>query len=85
MNGFIAILKTLKFESFNNKIKFLFKWSIQVRVLFVFPMKTFINKKGVESFLKNIEIGDKSGTIECTMFGDVAQKFDGKLIEDNVY
>ena len=58
---------------------------IQVRVLFVFPMKTFINKKGVESSLRSIEVGDKSGTIDCTMFGDVAQKFDGKLIEDNVY
>ncbi len=50
-------------------------WVILIRVLFVKPIKNFINKKGVESSLLNIEIGDNSGTIECTMFGEVAQRF----------
>ena len=42
--------------------------AILVRVLFVSPPKTFINKRGVESSLQSIEVGDKSGCIECTMF-----------------
>ena len=56
-----------------NLIKDLFmgmeNFVLLVRILFVFPVKNFINKKGVESCLLNILVGDKSGTIECTMFG----------------
>ena len=49
---------------------------VLVRVLFVHPMKNFINKKGVESQLFSIEVGDHSGaTIDCTMFGETAQRF----------
>jgi ssDNA-binding replication factor A large subunit len=55
------------------------------RVLFVNPTRTFINKRGVESAISSIEIGDKSGTIECTMFGELAQRFEGKFKEDQVY
>ena len=72
-----------------NEIKNLFpgmeNFVLLGRVLFVNKMKTFINKKGVESSLLSIEIGDKSGTIECTMFGDTAQKFEGNFVEDNIY
>ena len=55
------------------------------RVLFVFPVKNFINKKGVESSLLNIMVGDKSGTIECTMFGEMVQRFEGRFKEDQVF
>jgi len=60
-------------------------WTILVRVLFVYPIKTFINKKGVESSLLKITVGDSSGTIECTMFGEAAQRFEGKFKEDQLY
>jgi ssDNA-binding replication factor A large subunit len=60
-------------------------WNILVRVLFVYPVKNFINKKGVESSLLKITVGDHSGTIECTMFGETAQRFEGKFKEDQLY
>ena len=60
-------------------------WAILVRVLFVYPMKSFINKKGVESSVLKITVGDSSGTMECTMFGETAQRFEGKFKEDQVY
>jgi ssDNA-binding replication factor A large subunit len=72
-----------------NYIKDLFigmeNFVLLVRVIFVFPVKTFINKKGVESCLLNILVGDKSGTIECTMFGELVQRFEGRLKEDQIF
>ena len=73
----------------HNYIKDLFigmeNFVLLVRVIFVFPVKTFINKKGVESCLLNILVGDKSGTIECTMFGELVQRFEGRLKEDQIF
>jgi hypothetical protein len=72
-----------------NRIKELFvgmeNFVLLVRVLFVNPVKNYINKRGVESTLQSIEVGDESGTIECTMFGEVAQKFEGKFKEDQIF
>ena len=55
------------------------------RVIFINPAKSFVNKRGAESELKNIEIADRSGMIECTMFGETVHKFEGVFIEDQVY
>jgi len=35
--------------------------------------------------LMNMLVGDKTGTIECTMFGEMVQRFEGKFKEDQVF
>lgn len=45
------------------------------RVLFINPVKTFINKRGVESKLMSMEIADRSGVMECTMFSEAVDRF----------
>lgn len=45
------------------------------RIISLNPLKTYINKKGVETSLLVFEIGDKSGVIECNIFGESATKF----------
>jgi len=38
-------------------------------MLFVSPVKQIMTKKGTESSIMSVDVGDRSGTIECTMFG----------------
>lgn len=52
-------------------------WVVLARVIFVSPLKQIMTKKGTESSVLTIEIGDKSGTIECNMFRESAQRFEG--------
>lgn len=41
----------------------------------MWPIKIITNKKGTQSELLNLEFGDDSGTIMCTVFGDKASKY----------
>ena len=60
-------------------------WTIRVRVMFINPCRTFINKKGMESTMLTLEVGDKTGNIDCTVCGDMAQRLDGTMKEDQIY
>lgn len=50
-------------------------WIILGRIISLNPLKTYINKKGAETSLLVFEIGDRSGVIECNIFGEPAGKF----------
>jgi len=48
------------------------------------PVKSFINKKGAQSELLNMEFGDETGMITCTAFGDTATKY-STIDVDKIY
>lgn len=57
---------------------------IVARLLFIWPIKTFMNKKGVQSELLNMEFADETGAIMCTVFGESSNRY-CNLIEDSIY
>jgi hypothetical protein len=54
-------------------------WSILGRIISMNPVRNFINKKGVESSVLGFEIGDRSGMIECNVFGENAARLAGTI------
>jgi hypothetical protein len=60
-------------------------WVILGRIISISPLRSFISKKGAESSLLSFDIGDRSGVIECTVYGEPAQRYSGTLKEDQIY
>lgn len=51
-------------------------FKIYARLIFLWPIKVFTNKKGNQSEILNLQFGDDTGSIMCTVFGDNASRFE---------
>lgn len=60
-------------------------WVVMARVLSISQLKQIVTKKGKDSSILTVTIGDKSGTIDCVMYNEVANKFEQVLAVDEIY